>query len=89
VTQDNDPEALSIRFISLIFTIALAAKFYRTGGDVPFPETATARNITSFQADFSQSKIGSVALIATASQSRRLVPPAIEASNPPKYCIAS
>jgi len=64
VTQDSDPEALSIRLSRSSPPSLRPAEFYQTGGEDPFPER-TARNISSFQADFSQSKIYSAALIAT------------------------
>jgi len=49
------------------------AEFYQTVGGAPFPEP-TARNIASYQADFSQSKIYSAALIATSTPRNRYEP---------------
>jgi len=49
------------------------AEFYQTVGGAPFPET-TARNIASYQVDFSQSRIYSAALIATSTLRNRYEP---------------
>ena len=73
VAQDSDPEALSIRLSRSSSPSLGPAEFYQTGGDDPFPET-TARNISSFQADFSQSKIYSAALIATSTPRNKYEP---------------
>ena len=63
VTQDSDPEALSIRLSRASSPSLRPAEFYQTGGNHPFPET-TSWNISSFQANFSPSKIYLAALIA-------------------------
>ena len=68
VTHDSDPEALSIRFSRSPSPSLGPPEFCQTSGDDPFPET-TARNISSFQADFSQLKIYLAALIATSTPS--------------------
>ncbi|PUU77711.1 hypothetical protein B9Z19DRAFT_1085708 [Tuber borchii] len=73
VAQDSDPEALSIRLSRSSSPSLGPAEFYQTGGDDPFPET-TARNISSFQADCSQSKIYSAALIATSTPRNKYEP---------------
>ena len=72
-SSGNDPEALSIRLSRSSSPSLGPAEFYQTGGDDPFPET-TARNISSFQADFSQSKIYSAALIATSTPRNKYEP---------------
>jgi len=73
VIQDSDPEAPSIRLSRSSSPSLGPAEFYQAGGDDPFPET-TARNISSFQADFSQSKIYSAALIATSTPRNKYEP---------------
>ncbi|CUS07034.1 unnamed protein product [Tuber aestivum] len=73
VIQDSDPEAPSIRLSRSSSPSLGPAEFCQTGGDDPFPET-TARNISSFQADFSHSKIYSAALIATSTPRNRYEP---------------
>jgi len=73
VTQDSDPKALSIRLSRSCSPLLSPPEFYQTGCDNLFPEI-TARNISSFQADFSQSKIYSAVLIATSTPKNKYQP---------------
>lgn len=72
-TDDSHLKALSIRFSHWPSPSHGSTEFYDTSSDDPFPEV-TARNISSFPVDFSQSKFYSAALIATSTPRNKYEP---------------